>query len=318
MTPDLTLQIMKKIMKETIYKIHGFLQELKSKGIAISYTDPQVMMGLQDLKLEDIKTKVVIEEGLDKFEDSPLKIFQFATQKYSSEDNNQFTKKIMKLEMQNTKAMEAVMKDAENVEILIEAIGSHLVQDEEDLTVSSHFKKTLANEKKEKDEEATSEDEEVKALGQIKELRHQVSLKLKSTLEDSAFPQELVDSAINTLFNVFDKIEKTPSLKKSGVNTPKNDSRVFETEEVKETSAVNINGESTEVILTAEVENKEVIAENVQIEEKAPVTEEEVATEEIKVSTQVEEKQEAEPVNEEVVQNNEEVAENNEEAVQNE
>ena len=77
------------------------------------------------------RTKVVIEEGLDKFEDSPLKIFQFATQKYSSEDNNQFTKKIMKLEMQNTKAMEAVMKDAENVEILIEAIGSHLVQDEE-------------------------------------------------------------------------------------------------------------------------------------------------------------------------------------------
>ena len=75
--------------------------------------------------------KVVIEEGLDKFEDSPLKIFQFAAQKYTSEDANQYAKKFMKLEMQNSKAMDAVMKGAPDAELMIEAIGSHLVNNEE-------------------------------------------------------------------------------------------------------------------------------------------------------------------------------------------
>jgi len=42
-------------MKETNLKIFRFLQELKSKNVSISYNDPEVFMGLQDLKLDDIK-----------------------------------------------------------------------------------------------------------------------------------------------------------------------------------------------------------------------------------------------------------------------
>jgi len=335
LTPELTLQIMTKIMKETNLKIFRFLQELKSKNVSISYNDPEVFMGLQDLKLDDIKLKVVIEEGLDKFEDSPLKIFQFAAQKYTSEDANQYAKKFMKLEMQNSKAMDAVMKGAPDAELMIEAIGSHLVNNEEDLTISTQYKKTLAQEKKENGDQEDSEDEELKALGQIKELRQQVSFKLKSTLEDSSFPQELVDSAVNTLFNVFDKLEKTPvsALKKSGKNTPKNTSQLFESEEVKESSTeVVANGQVEEPVVSTQVENKEeeksvevenkeeenqIQAENkeaegevqAETEEKVPVATEEVA-EEVKVHTDVDENKEGENVNQEVAENNEEGAQN--------
>lgn len=42
-------------------------------------------------------------------------------------------------------------------------------------------------------------------------LQHQVSFQLKNALEDSDFPQELVQSAVNTLFNVFDNINKNPN-----------------------------------------------------------------------------------------------------------
>ena len=73
----------------------------------------------------------MIEEGLDKFQDPALKIFQYATQKYSSEDPDQFNQKFMKLEMQNQKAMDALIKDSENSALMIEAIGSHLVKDSE-------------------------------------------------------------------------------------------------------------------------------------------------------------------------------------------
>jgi len=46
---------MKKIMKESLFKIQQFLQNLKEKGITISYQNPKVLMGLQDLKLDDIR-----------------------------------------------------------------------------------------------------------------------------------------------------------------------------------------------------------------------------------------------------------------------
>jgi len=55
LTADLTLKLMSKIMKETLFKIQEFLQDLKDKGIQISSHNPQVLMGLQELKLDDIR-----------------------------------------------------------------------------------------------------------------------------------------------------------------------------------------------------------------------------------------------------------------------
>ncbi len=76
------------------------------------------------------RTNVLNEVGLDQFQDSSLKIFQYATQKYSSDDS-QFKMKLMKLEMQNQKAMEAVMKEYPDASLHIETIGSHLVKNDE-------------------------------------------------------------------------------------------------------------------------------------------------------------------------------------------
>lgn len=39
-------------------------------------------------------------------------------------------------------------------------------------------------------------------------LQNQISFQLKNNLEDSQFPQELVQSAVDTLFNVFDNMKK--------------------------------------------------------------------------------------------------------------
>lgn len=55
LTPELTLNLMRKIMKESLFKIQDFLSNLKAKGISISMQNPQVLMGLQDLKLDDIR-----------------------------------------------------------------------------------------------------------------------------------------------------------------------------------------------------------------------------------------------------------------------
>lgn len=55
LTPELTLTLMQRIMKESLFKIQDFLNDLKNKGVSISYNNPQVLMGLQDLKVEDIR-----------------------------------------------------------------------------------------------------------------------------------------------------------------------------------------------------------------------------------------------------------------------
>jgi len=210
LTADLTLNLMSKIMKETLFKIQEFLQDLKNKGIQISSHNPQVLMGLQELKLDDIRKDTLVAEGLDKYPDPPLKIFQYATQKYAQEDPV-FTEKFMKLEMQNQRAMESLMRDEADALIHIEAIGAHLSQN---LTVSNEYKKGVIQASPNKKEKKTVDaqlEEEVKALEQIKALQSQVSFQLKNALEDSAFPEDLVSSAVNTLFNVFNNIHQEKS-----------------------------------------------------------------------------------------------------------
>ncbi len=66
------------------------------------------------------------DAGLDKFEDPAAKIFQFATQKYTTENPNGFNQKLMKLEMQHQRAMDALMKDPEDAKTLIDSLGQHL------------------------------------------------------------------------------------------------------------------------------------------------------------------------------------------------
>lgn len=55
LTPELTLTLMKKMMKESLFKIQDFLTDLKSKGVKISYDSPQVLMALQDLNLDGLR-----------------------------------------------------------------------------------------------------------------------------------------------------------------------------------------------------------------------------------------------------------------------
>ena len=73
----------------------------------------------------------MVEAGLDKYQDPPLKIFQYASQKYASEDPQSYNHKLMKLEMQNQNAMDALIKDPAGAGLNIEAIGAHLFKDTE-------------------------------------------------------------------------------------------------------------------------------------------------------------------------------------------
>jgi uncharacterized protein YsxB (DUF464 family) len=284
LTAELTLKLMSKIMKETLFKIQEFLQDLKNKGIQISSHNPQVLMGLQELKLDDIRKDTLVAEGLDKYPDPPLKIFQYATQKYAQEDPV-FTEKFMKLEMQNQRAMESLMRDEPDSLIHIEAIGSHLTPN---LTVSNEYKKSVvkASPTKEKKTVEVQAEEELKALEQIKTLQHQVSFQLRNALEDSAFPEELVSSAVNTLFNVFNNIhqEKSALLKGESVIAEE----VPKTEEVK----VEETNVLTESIINGAQEVQEEVKEPIAVIEETTVEVKEVinAEGEVQVETITEEK----------------------------
>lgn len=70
--------------------------------------------------------EVVVEAGLDKYEDPPMKIFQYAVQQYTIADVDDFVKKILELESQHQRAMESVIKNTENQEKFIQEVGSHL------------------------------------------------------------------------------------------------------------------------------------------------------------------------------------------------
>jgi len=298
LTAEVTLNLMKKIMKESLFKIQQFLQNLKEKGITISYQNPKVLMGLQDLKLDDIRKQILIEEGLDKFQDPALKIFQYATQKYSSEDPDQFNQKFMKLEMQNQKAMDALIKDSENSALMIEAIGSHLVKDSEENNLATQLKNSRAHKavmaaKKAQNEEA-DEEEEIKALSNnIRTLQHEVSFQLKNALEDSSFPQELVDSAVNTVFNVFNNFNK--SQVSEDAKKEETEAILAKTEEVQVENIINQNGEvEATVVESHNVEVKEVQDEegnkNIEtvVEDKVVVETENIVEEVVVQETVVE------------------------------
>ena len=55
LTAELTLRLLERIMRESLTKIRDLFIELKSQGVALSYNNPQLLMGLHGLKLDDIK-----------------------------------------------------------------------------------------------------------------------------------------------------------------------------------------------------------------------------------------------------------------------
>ena len=71
------------------------------------------------------------DKGLDKYREPALKIFQYAIQKYTNENPDNFTQKLLKLEMQNQRAMKALMNGEDNAYLMVDAIGAHLAQSPE-------------------------------------------------------------------------------------------------------------------------------------------------------------------------------------------
>jgi hypothetical protein len=55
LTADVVLKLLERIMRESLTKIRDLFVELKAQGVALSYNNPQVLMGLHGLKLDDIK-----------------------------------------------------------------------------------------------------------------------------------------------------------------------------------------------------------------------------------------------------------------------
>ncbi len=55
LTAELTLRLLERVMRESLTKIRDLFIELKNQGVALSYNNPQLLMGLHGLKLDDIK-----------------------------------------------------------------------------------------------------------------------------------------------------------------------------------------------------------------------------------------------------------------------
>lgn len=55
LTPELTLRLLEKVMRESLTKIRALFIELKGQGVPLSYNNPQLLMGLHNLRLDDIK-----------------------------------------------------------------------------------------------------------------------------------------------------------------------------------------------------------------------------------------------------------------------
>jgi len=214
LTPEVTLNILKKIMKESVFKIQEFMQDLKEKGVSLSFNNSQVLLGIQNLRLDDLRKEILVKEGLDKFKAHPLKIFQYAIQKYSTEDIDSFNQKVIKLEMQNQRAMDALMKDELNAPIMIEAIGAHLINESEEIVASQRLQKNKAYQasvaaKRAEAADFGIEEDEAKAFNNnIRTLQHDVSYQLRNALDDSAFPEEIFKSAVNSVFPVFNSLNK--------------------------------------------------------------------------------------------------------------
>lgn len=66
------------------------------------------------------------KNGLDDLEDPANKIFNYATQKYTMDNPNDFAQKMIKLEMQHQKIMESLMRDPHGAQEGIDYLGSHL------------------------------------------------------------------------------------------------------------------------------------------------------------------------------------------------
>jgi hypothetical protein len=71
------------------------------------------------------------DKGLNKYREPALKIFQYAIQKYTQQNPDNFSQKMLKLEMQNQRAMKALMNGANDAYTMIDAIGAHLAQSPE-------------------------------------------------------------------------------------------------------------------------------------------------------------------------------------------
>jgi hypothetical protein len=66
------------------------------------------------------------KNGLDDLEDPATKVFNYATQKYTMENPNDFAQKMITIEMQHQRVMESLMRDPHGAQEAIDQICSHL------------------------------------------------------------------------------------------------------------------------------------------------------------------------------------------------
>lgn len=211
LTAELTLQLLEKIMRESLNKIKDKFLELKNAGISLSYNNPQLLMALHELKLDDIKKNVLHEAQLDKFDDPATKIFQYATQKYTQENPHNFNKKLMQLEFKHQKAMEALMKDPEGSQNLIDSIGDHLnqkdpVPNKPKLLAESEFQIKTGDDQ----EEDRGRPMLMRSNSNLTaEERSLLADEFKNMLASNAeLPENFVNQALHTLKLVFEGYEK--------------------------------------------------------------------------------------------------------------
>lgn len=177
LTPLITLKILESFMKGSLIKIRAYFIEMKQSGVTLSYNNPQILMGLHELKLDDIKKEILKENKLDQYEDPANKIFQYAVQKYSQENTDGFNRKLRDLEMQHQRALDALMRDPEGATAQIESLGNHLK------TKNLNFitnKSDLMSQSKSDDESGALP----RSMPDIKSLKRQISMEYEHSVKE--------------------------------------------------------------------------------------------------------------------------------------
>lgn len=110
MTPEKTLKIFRRHLNEASLEILNVILKMREQGYSVEdLKNPKIMEKFEETKLEDLRNKVLVEEGLNEYEDHPSKIFQNALQKYGSSERG-FQQKVLVMNDTHEAIMSRIMK----------------------------------------------------------------------------------------------------------------------------------------------------------------------------------------------------------------
>eukprot|EP00828_Plagiopyla_frontata_P048610 TRINITY_DN937_c0_g1_i1.p2 TRINITY_DN937_c0_g1~~TRINITY_DN937_c0_g1_i1.p2 ORF type:complete len:314 (+),score=66.56 TRINITY_DN937_c0_g1_i1:140-1081(+) len=106
-----TLQILGEIMKQYCLSIRDGFTELRNQGEVIDFSNEKVVQQLNQIKMDEIKKQIIIDQGLGDLKEPGSKILSFATQTYSRSNKNNFLEKMKSIEQVHQAIMQGIFAD---------------------------------------------------------------------------------------------------------------------------------------------------------------------------------------------------------------